>query len=108
MSKLFNSDEEKDAFACDIQYDPYGIHMLLPAYVNKRKKLVRLPADEHGNRERSGQGFSREELVERMNNVAEASCSIRVKLEHIGVSKILLESINDEQLYYYALGISDA
>jgi len=108
MSKLFNSDEEQMDFVSELEFATYGLAMLHPSYAKKRERYRRTPADKDGNRETVKHVFSKEEMAIREEDTARASRFIRKRLEYQGVGTVLLDRLSDEQLYYYALGISDA
>jgi len=108
MSRLFNSDEEKMDFVMELENHTYGLFMLHPEYASKQERVRRTPADKNGNRETVTHVFSEQEMAQRLEDVARASRFVRERLDYIGVSKVLLDRISDEHLYYYALGISDA
>ncbi len=108
MSRLFNSADEHAHFRDELECATYGLAMLHPSYASKRERYRRTPADKDGNRETVTHVFSKEEMAIREEDTARASRFIRERLEYIGVEKVLLDRLSDEQLYYYALGISDS
>ena len=106
MGKIFENEDERLELASELEFETYGLAMLHPAFIAKREALRRTPVDKDGNREKVRHVFSPAELGERARDTARASRFVRSRLDHYGVDQSMLDAISDEQLYYYAMGIS--